>query len=130
MQLVNSGCLNMFNYIQKSGLKSSFLESLASLDSLLYPTENELSGSRNSEWNLYSCSSKNSLHIHEFCLSYLTPFYYQTSKFCIQKETNGFGAPLTINEMNDLGLVAINICTNNSCAYHAPDPGIAIKLRW
>ena len=53
MQLVNSGCLNMFNHIQKSWLKSSFLESLASLDWLLYPTENELSGSRNSEWNIF-----------------------------------------------------------------------------
>ena len=52
MQLVNSGCLNMFNYIQKSWRKSSFLESLALLDSLLYPTENELSGSRNWKWNL------------------------------------------------------------------------------
>ena len=50
MQLVNSGCLNMFNYIQNSWLKCSFLESLASFDWLLYPTENELSGSRNSEW--------------------------------------------------------------------------------
>ena len=52
MQLVNSGCLNMFKYIQKIWLKSSFLESLTSLDWLLYLTENELSGSRNSEWNL------------------------------------------------------------------------------
>ena len=47
MQLVNSGCLNMFNYIPSCWLKSSFLEWLALLDSLLYPTENELSGSRN-----------------------------------------------------------------------------------
>ena len=53
MQLVNSGCLNMFKYIQKSCLKYSFLKSLTSLDSLLYPTENELSGSRNSEWNIF-----------------------------------------------------------------------------
>ena len=52
MQLVNSGCLNMFNYMQKSWFKSFFLDSLASLDSLLYPTENELSGARNSDWNL------------------------------------------------------------------------------
>ena len=52
MQLINSGPLNMFKYIQKSWLKSSFLESLTSLDWLLYPTENELSGSKNSEWNL------------------------------------------------------------------------------
>ena len=52
MQLVNSGCLNMFKNIRKSWLKSSFLESLTSLDWLLYPTENELSGSSNSEWNL------------------------------------------------------------------------------
>ena len=52
MQLFNFGCLNMFKYIQKSWFKSSFLESLTSLDWLLYPTENELSGSRNSEWNL------------------------------------------------------------------------------
>ena len=41
MQLVNSGWLNMFKYIPKNWLKSSFLESLAVLDSLLYPTENE-----------------------------------------------------------------------------------------
>ena len=39
MQLVYSGCLNMFNYMQKSWLKSCVLESLASLDSLLYPTK-------------------------------------------------------------------------------------------
>ena len=31
--------------------KDTFLESLTSLDWLLFPTENELSGSRNSEWN-------------------------------------------------------------------------------
>ena len=52
IQLGNSGCLNIFKYIQKSWLQSSFLESLASLDSLLYPTENELSGFRNSESNI------------------------------------------------------------------------------
>ena len=53
MQLVDSGCLNMFNYIQKNWIKSSFLESFALWDSLLYPTENELSGSRNWKWNIY-----------------------------------------------------------------------------
>ena len=52
MQLVNSGGLNMFNYIPKNWLKSSFLESLALLDSFLYPTGNELSGSRNWKWNI------------------------------------------------------------------------------
>ena len=52
MHLVNSGCLNMSNYIQKSWLNSSFLESLALLDSLLDPTENELSRSRNWKWNI------------------------------------------------------------------------------
>ena len=52
MQLVNSGCLNMFYYVPSCWLQSSFLESLALLDSLLYPTENELSGSRNWKWNI------------------------------------------------------------------------------
>ena len=52
MQWLNSGCLNMINYIPKSWLRSSFLESLASFDSLLYPRENELSGSMNWKWNI------------------------------------------------------------------------------
>ena len=38
--------ISKLNSIPKNWLKSFFLESLASLDSLLYPTENELSGSR------------------------------------------------------------------------------------
>ena len=50
---------------------------------------------------------------------YFVPFisYHSTPNLqnsVFKKETNKFGAPLTINEMNDLGLVARNSCTNNS----------------
>ena len=56
MQLVHSGCLNMLNYISNSWLKSSFLESLALLDSFCIQQKNSWVGP-GTESETYTCCS-------------------------------------------------------------------------